>query len=74
MPKDLKTKLIYEFKYNIYILIYSFIVSSIVYSFEKFTTSYSIVFICTLLMIIISRYLYNFIEFSYKKLMRKSTD
>lgn len=72
MPNNSRKILVNEIKINIYIIIYSIIVSSILYSLEKFTSSYDVVLICTIVMLIVSRYVYELIDFIWKKFKRKN--
>lgn len=72
MPNNSKKILVNEIKINIYIIIYSIIVSSILYFLDKFTSSYDVVLICTIVMLIVSRYMYELIDFIWKKFKRKN--
>lgn len=72
MPNNSKKILVNEIKINIYIIIYSIIVSSMLYSLDKFTSSYDVVLICTIVMLIVSRYIYELIDFIWKKFKRKN--
>ena len=71
MPINIKRKVINELKYNLYLVIYSILVSGLLYYFKDFKTSYSFVLISTIIIFVVTRYIYELVEFVFIKLKKK---